>query len=99
MVSAISMLFEGIVTIGLIISLLLFIRLALKSKSIRSVEAELSIFLIVWVIAESLRAFLMMGLIQASASLQFNGIVIHTVSMVAFGAFMVSRYHRYTKRG
>ena len=87
---------RNLVPIGLIIALLLFLRLGIKAKSIRSVQAELSIFIVIWVSAELLRAMLLLGIIRTNATLEFSGIVIHTMSMIAFGIFMVFRFYRYS---
>lgn len=87
---------RNLVPIGLIIALVLFLRLGIKAKSIRSVQAELSIFIVIWVSAELLRAMLLLGIIRTNATLEFSGIVIHTMSMIAFGIFMVFRFYRYS---
>ena len=87
---------RNLVPIGLIIALVLFLRLGIKAKSIRSVQAELSIFIVIWVTAELLRAMLLLGIIRTNATLEFSGIVIHTMSMIAFGIFMVFRFYRYS---
>jgi hypothetical protein len=81
---------------GLIISLFLFGRLALKSKSLLSLQTQLSIFLIIWIAAELLRSLLVLNLIQASLQLQLIGFEIHTVAMVTFGAFLLLRFYTAT---
>lgn len=83
-----------LVPIALIIALILFARLAFKSKSLSTLQAQLSIFLIIWIISELLRSFQLLNIISASASLQLLGLEIHTVAMVAFGAFLLFRYYR-----
>jgi len=83
-----------LVPVSLIIAFILFARLAIVSKSIRSLQAQLSIFIIVWIVAELLRSLLLLNVISASASLQLLGLEIHTAAMLAFGVFMLSRYYR-----
>jgi hypothetical protein len=83
-----------LVPVSLIIAFILFARLAIISRSIRSLQAQLSIFILVWVIAELLRSLLLLNIISASVTLQTLGLEIHTVAMVAFGVFMLSRYYK-----
>ena len=80
--------------IALGIAFILFARLAIKSKTIRSLQAQLSIFILIWDVAELLRSLLLLNVISASASLQLLGLEIHTVAMVAFGTFMLVRFYR-----
>ena len=90
---------RNLVPIVLIIALLLFLRLGIKAKSIRSVQAELSIFIIIWVVAELLRAMLLLGIIQTNPTIEVLGITVHTLSMIAFGIFVVFRFYRYSADG
>ena len=90
---------RNLVPIVLIIALLLFLRLGIKAKSIRSVQAELSIFIVIWVVAELLRAMLLLGIIQTNPTIEVLGITIHTLSMIAFGIFVVFRFYRYSADG
>jgi len=83
-----------LVPVSLIIAFMLFARLAIVSKSIRSLQTQLSIFIIVWIAAELLRSLLLLNIISASTSLQVLGLEIHTAAMIAFGVFMLSRYYR-----
>lgn len=92
----ISTIVRNLVPIVLIIVLLLFLRLGIKAKSIRSVQAEPSIFIVIWVVAELLRAILLLGIVRTNPTIEFVGIVIHRLSMIAFGTFMVFRFYRYS---
>ena len=74
-----------LVPVTLIVAFILFARLAIISKSIRSLQAQLSIFIIVWIVAELLRSLLLLNVFSASASLQTLGLEIHTAAMLAFG--------------
>jgi hypothetical protein len=86
-----------LVPVTLIIAFILFARLAIVSKSIRTLQAQLSIFIIVWIVAELLRSLLLLNVISASESMQLLGLEIHTAAMLAFGVFMLSRYYRATR--
>jgi hypothetical protein len=82
------------VPIALVVALIVFIGLAIKSKSIRSLQAQLSIFIIIWTIAELLRSLLLINVINASISLQLLGLEIHTAAMVTFGVFLLTRFYQ-----
>jgi hypothetical protein len=86
-----------IVPFGLVVALALFGSSAIRSKTLRSLPAQLSVFVIIWVVAELLRSLLLFDVIRASPELQLVGLVIHTVSMIAFGLFIVTRYYRHSK--
>lgn len=89
---------RNIVPFGLVIALILLVRLGIKAKSVRSLQAELSIFLTVWVVAELLRSLFVLGVIGATPDLQFFGLLIHTASMTAFGVFLMVRYYSVSRR-
>lgn len=80
------------VPIVLAITLLIFARLAIKSKTISSLQSQMSIFLIIWVVAELLRSLLLLHIFTAPPSLQLLGFEIHTAAMIAFGFFIIFRY-------
>lgn len=82
-----------LVPIALIIAFVLFARLAIISKSIRTLQAQLSIFILIWIVAELLRSLLLLNVFSASLSLQLFGLELHTAAMLAFGIFMLSRYY------
>jgi hypothetical protein len=82
------------VPVALCIALVVFIGLAVKSKSIRSLQAQLSIFIIIWTVAELLRSLLLLGIISASISMQLLRLEIHTAAMISFGLFLLTRFYR-----
>ncbi|MBI3023911.1 MAG: hypothetical protein HYU03_06370 [Thaumarchaeota archaeon] len=90
---------RNLVPPGLIVALVLFLALAIRSKTIGSLQAELSIFLTIWVVAELLRVLGILNLIGTSPTLQLITVTIHTLSMVAFGLFILFRFYRVSKRG
>jgi len=89
---------RNFVPLMLIVALILFARLAIKSKSLSSLQSQLSVFLMIWIVAELLRALLNAGLIAATSALQLLGFEIHTVAMVAFGGFLLFRFYRVASR-
>ncbi len=82
-----------LVPVALAIAFILFARLAIVSKSIRTLQAQLSIFILIWIAAELLRSLLLLNVFSASLALQTFGLEVHTVAMIAFGVFMLSRYY------
>jgi hypothetical protein len=82
------------VPIALAIAFILFTRLAIIAKSLRTLQAQLSIFILIWITAELLRSLLLLNIINASVAMQTLGLEIHTAAMVAFGVFMLSRYYK-----
>jgi hypothetical protein len=96
--SDVSAALRNFVPVMLVVALLLFARLAIKSRSMSSLQSQLSVFLMIWIIAELLRALLNVGVIAATAALQLLGFEIHTVAMVAFGGFLLFRFYRVASR-
>ncbi len=90
---------RNLVPVMLIVALILFARLAIKSRSLSSLQSQLSIFLMIWIAAELLRALLVTRLITATPALQLFGFEIHTLAMVAFGGFLLFRFYRVASRG
>jgi hypothetical protein len=90
---------RNLVPYALILALGIFASSAIRARTLRSLPAQLSIFVIIWVVAELLRVFLLMGIVSATPELQFLGLVIHAASMVAFGLFIVFRFFRHALRG
>lgn len=90
---------RNLVPAGLIVALILFLVLAIRSRTIGSLQAELSIFLSIWVVAELLRALGVLNLIGTSPTFQLITFTIHTLSMVAFGLFILLRFYRVSTRG
>ncbi len=96
--SDISSALRNFVPVMLVVALLLFARLAIKSRSVSSLQSQLSVFLMIWIVAELLRALLNAGIIAEAPGLQLLGFEIHTLSMVAFGAFLLFRFYRVASR-
>lgn len=86
------------VPIALTLALIIFIALALRSKSASSLQAQMSIFLIIWIVAELIRSLLVVGVIAVTYETELIGLEIHTAAMIAFGLFMVFRFYRVSSR-
>jgi hypothetical protein len=89
---------RNFVPVMLVVAFVLFARLAIKSKSLSSLQSQVSVFLMIWIVAELLRALLDIGMIAATPALQLLGFEIHTVAMVAFGGFLLFRFYSVDSR-
>lgn len=96
--SDISNALRNFVPVMLVVAFVLLARLAVKSKSLASLQSQLSVFLMIWIVAELLRALLDTGMIVATPALQLLGFEMHTVAMVAFGGFLLFRFYRVGSR-
>ena len=90
----ISSIARNLVPIGLIIAFVIFADLALKGKTLRSLRALLSIFVLVWIAAEFPRALIVIGLITPTPDLALLGFMAHTLSMIVFGVIIVSQFYK-----
>jgi len=85
---------EALIWAGMFLALIIFGRLALRARSTRSLQFQLSVFLLIWTAAESLRLLESVGLIQSSPESLLLGLGLHTVSMLAYAFFLVYRWGR-----
>jgi hypothetical protein len=86
------------ILIGVLVSFVLFVRLAILAKTVRSLQFQLALFLSIWTISEIPRVLNSIGAIDLSP-IQLYGAMVHTVSMVAFGLFIGYRFSRFVLRG
>jgi hypothetical protein len=95
LISAIS---ENVVPVGLLIALVLYGRLGLKAGTLRSLQAQLALFGVVWIAAELPRALIVLRVIEATPDAILLGLFLHTVSMIIFGGLIVLRFNRLRAR-
>ena len=88
-IEIISPIARNLVPIGLVIALVIFAAMALKGKTLRSLRAQLSIFVLVWIAAELPRSLIVSGFIRSSPELTTFGLLGHTISMIVFGVILV----------
>lgn len=90
---------NNITIILLLIALGIFVWQAARSKSIRSFQFQISIFLVVWILGEIVGNLEDNGIIVFPA-LQGNiGLEIHVVSMVLFGLMLWLRFYYAERSG
>lgn len=71
----------------IILSAIIFTRLAFKSKSFGSFQFQLSLFVLLWVIAELPHIASTLGMIN-DTSFELIGVTFHFISMAAFALFV-----------
>jgi hypothetical protein len=79
--------FEIFSFIMILIAFAIFARLAIKGKSLGSFRFQLSIFMLIWVLAEVPHMFSTLGLID-TASYSDIGLYLHATSMGVFALFV-----------
>ena len=90
---------NNITIILLLIALGIFVWQAARSKSIRSFQFQISIFLVIWILGEIVGSLEDNGIIVFPA-LQGNiGLEIHVVSMVLFGLMLWLRFYYSERNG
>ena len=88
---------NNITIILLLIALGIFVWQISRSKSIRSFQFQISIFLVVWILGEIVGNLEDNGIIVFPALQRNIGLEIHVVSMVLFGLMLWLRFY-YSKR-
>jgi hypothetical protein len=88
---------SNITVILLFVALGMFVWLVAKSKSIRSFQFQMSLFLVVWVLGEIAGSLQVSGIIVFTALQGDIGLEIHVVSMVFFSIMLWLRFY-YSER-
>ena len=87
---------ETFTLLGVLLAFAIFARLALKAKSIGGFRFQLSLFILVWVIAEVPHITETLGLTSVGSFGDF-GLAVHMVSMAAFAMFVGLRSYGFLK--
>jgi hypothetical protein len=82
--------------VGILVAAGIFGRLAIKAKSIGSFRFQLSVFILIWAVAEVLYVGQDLGLFNA-AGLDELGLAFHFASMAAFAVFIGLRSFKFLK--
>ena len=86
-------LFTGL---GLILAFLVFTRLAIKAKGTGSFRFQLSIFMLIWVMAEIPRVANSLGIIS-TAGFGLYGLAFHMISMFTFALFVGAKSYLFLR--
>ncbi len=87
---------ETFTLIAVLLSLLIFTRLAIKAKSIGNLRFLLSIFPSIWAISETPHIAETLGLISLS-SYDTIGLALHALSMAVFAVFIGIKSYNFIK--
>ncbi len=90
------MIAETLSLILVITSFAILTRLALRVRTLRSLQSQFFIFSLILTISEIPRILETLGLIDITPY-QLLGLAVHTVSMIALGAFLVYRAYRFLR--
>ncbi len=85
---------ETFTLIGVLLAFLLFARLAVKAKSTGQFRFQLSIFMLIWVVAETPHIMSSLGLLS-TAGFETFGLTFHMLSMAAFAFFVGAKSYRF----
>src|SRR5712692_157292 len=87
---------ETFTLVGVLLAFAIFARLALKAKSTGSFRFQLSIFILIWVVAEVPHIAETLGLISVGSFEDF-GLAVHMISMAAFALFVGLRSYGFLR--
>ncbi|GEM_PF-5689514 len=87
---------EIFTVVGILVSVGIFGRLAIKAKSIGSFRFQLSAFILIWAVAEVLYEGQDLGLFNTSG-LNELGLAFHFASMAAFAVFVGARSYKFLR--
>jgi hypothetical protein len=91
--SVLSVLVDNITPILLIVALGIFIRLAIISKSVRTFQFQISVFIIIWILGEIAGILQNSGILNLSSLQSDIGLEIHVISMVFLSMMLWLRYY------
>jgi len=83
----------------LLVSLIIFVWLAVKSRSVRSFQFQTSVFIAIMVVGGLVDLLLNKGMIKVSSAFQELGFLIHVGSMIFFSMMIWLRYYNSKKTG
>ena len=100
LVSLLSSLTANYLTLFLLFgSLVIFAWLAIKSRSMRSFQFQISVFIAIMVVGGLVDLLLNKGMIKVSSAFQELGFLIHVGSMIFFSMMIWLRYYNSKKSG
>jgi hypothetical protein len=89
---------DEVTLILLLISLGIFLWLALKSKNVKNFQFQISIFIVIWLLGD-LVDVLHNNLIFTFSALRDIGLRIHLISMIFFTTMLLLRFYHSKKYG
>ncbi|HEY7572581.1 MAG TPA: hypothetical protein VH796_14535 [Nitrososphaeraceae archaeon] len=84
---------DNITPMLLVIALGIFIRLAIISKSIKTFQFQISVFIIIWILGEIAGILRDIGILRLTSVQSEIGLEIHVISMVFFSLMLWFRFY------
>jgi hypothetical protein len=89
---------DGGILSGVIAAFILSLRMMITAKTAKSLQFQLAAWLVIWTVSEMWRYLGTVGAVNFSEPLLLLGMGIHTVSMLAFAAFISIRFSKFIRR-
>jgi apolipoprotein N-acyltransferase len=89
---------DGGILSGVIAAFILSLRMMITAKTRKSLQFQLAAWLVIWTVSEMWRYLGTVGAVSFSEPLLLLGMGIHTVSMLAFAAFISIRFSKFIRR-
>ncbi|MBO0888716.1 hypothetical protein J2P12_06415 [Candidatus Bathyarchaeota archaeon] len=83
---------------GVVVAFLLSLRMMITAKTRSSLQFQLAVWLVIWTVSEIWRYLNTVGAVNFSEPLLLLGMGVHTVSMLAFAAFISYRFSKFIRR-
>ena len=87
---------ESFNLVGLLLAFFVFMALAIKAKSLGSFRFQLSIFMLLWVLAEAPHIAETLGLLSPTGY-ELYGLTFHMTSMLLFALFVGAKSYRFLR--
>jgi len=89
---------DGGILSGVVAAFILSLRMMITAKTRKSLQFQLAAWLVIWTVSEIWRYLGTVGAVDLSEPLLLLGMGIHTVSMLAFAAFITIRFSKFIRR-
>lgn len=89
---------DGGILTGVVVAFLLSLRMMFTAKTKNSLQFQLAVWLVIWTVSEIWRYLQTIGAVNFSQPVLLLGMGVHTVSMLAFAAFISYRFSKFIRR-
>jgi len=89
---------DGGILTGVVVAFILSLRMMFTAKTKNSLQFQLAVWLVIWTVSEIWRYLQTIGAVNFSQPVLLLGMGVHTVSMLAFAAFISYRFSRFIRR-
>ncbi|OLE91849.1 MAG: hypothetical protein AUF79_02005 [Crenarchaeota archaeon 13_1_20CM_2_51_8] len=89
---------DGGILTGVVVAFILSLRMMFTAKTKNSLQFQLAVWLVIWTVSEIWRYLQTIGAVNFSQPVLLLGMGVHTVSMLAFAAFISYRFSKFIRR-